>query len=81
MPLISYVRFTTQTSATAEIENRRAEEGITYRGVLEEELSVNPSKFTVLVNGSEVSDLDLEVSDGDAILLQPLKYSSGISVI
>ena len=77
MPLIPFVRFTTQTSDTAAKEARRVEEGTTYRDVLEEELLVNPAKFSVLVNGNGIEDLDATVKEGDEIRLLPRNYSSG----
>ena len=46
------------------------------RQVLEDELDVVPTKFTLYVNGAEV-DLDDEVQDGDELRLEARKYSSG----
>ena len=77
MPVITYVRYTTQQVNTSERENRRSEEGITYAEVLSDELGVNPSKFNLLVNGVVQDDLDAEVQNGDSLVLQPKKYSSG----
>jgi len=77
MPIINQIRYTTQTASSSERERRRSEEGTTYRDVLNDELCVNPDKFTVLVNGVAVTDLDVEVRENDHIQLQPKKYSSG----
>lgn len=78
MPRISdNVRFSARRSGSSEVEKYYVETGTTYRQVLEDELDVVPSKFTLYVNGSEVSDLDDEVQNGDELRLEARKYSSG----
>lgn len=77
MPAIVFVRYSVQMNEDSETVAYRSEEGITLREVLTEELGVNPSKHAVMVNGVESSDLDLEVQNGDRIVLTARKYSSG----
>ncbi|MBR4608764.1 MAG: MoaD/ThiS family protein [Lachnospiraceae bacterium] len=77
MPRISdNVRFSARRSGSSEVEKYYVETGTTYRQVLEDELDVVPTKFTLYVNGAEV-DLDDEVQDGDELRLEARKYSSG----
>ena len=76
MPAIVFVRYSVQMNEDSETVDYRSEEGITLREVLTEELGVNPSKHAVMVNGVESSDLDLEVQNGDRIVLTARKYSS-----
>lgn len=59
----------------------RSEEGITLQEVLTDELGVNPSKYAVLLNGIEVTDLNRQVANGDSIVLAAKKYSSGVASI
>lgn len=77
MPAIVFVRYSVQMNEDSETVDYRSEEGITLREVLTEELGVNPSKHAVMLNGSEANDLDLEVQNGDRIVLMAKKYSSG----
>ena len=77
MPAIVFVRYSVQMNEDSETVDYRSEEGITLREVLTEELGVNPSKHAVMVNGVESSDLDLEVQNGDHIVLTARKYYSG----
>ena len=79
MPRVDYVRFTVQKADSDQTENYRSEEGTSYREVLEDDLCVNVDKFTLYVNGAQCEDLDAEVSEGDALKLQPKKYSSGLA--
>jgi len=72
----NYVRCTIQTVSTSNPSRIMAEEGDTYRDVISEQITSNPNKFRVTVNGNEV-DIDDPVQDGDNIVLSPLNYKSG----
>lgn len=79
MPRIEQVRISVTRADSSEPENWRVEEGTTISEVLNDELCINSSKFSVYVNGGEVSDLSQVVRDGDQLSLQPKKYSSGLN--
>ena len=80
MPRIPYVRYTVQKADASTSENFRSEEGTTLKEMLEDDLCVTPSKFSVYVNGSPVSNIDeYEIQEGDSIKLQPKNYSSGFA--
>ena len=47
MPRVDFVRFTVQKADSSTAENYRSEEGTTIGELLENDLCVNPSKFSV----------------------------------
>lgn len=79
MPRVDQIRFSVTRADSSEAENWRVEDGTTISEVLNDELCVNPSKFTVFVNGGEVRDLSQVVREGDQLSLQPKNYSSGLT--
>ena len=76
MPRVEMVHYQVTKAGSERPESWYSESGMTYREVMSEELGVNPSKFTLYVNGSP-ADLDDTVQEGDSLDLQPQKYSSG----
>ncbi len=79
MPRIDQIRFSVTRADSSEAENWRVDEGTSISEILNDELCVNPSKFTVFVNGGEVTDLSRTVREGDQLSLQPKNYSSGLN--
>lgn len=77
MPRVDFVRYSVTRADSSNPESWKSEEGTTLSEVLNDELCINPAKFTVYVNGSQVSDLDRAVEEGDKIELQPKNYNSG----
>lgn len=77
MPRVDHVRYTITRADSSDPETWKSEAGTTLSEVLNDELCVNPAKFSVYLNGAQVSDLDREVHEGDNIWLQPRNYSSG----
>lgn len=81
MPLESdIIRYSTTLANSSTSERRYCDAGFTVREVLEDELCVNPDKFTVMVNGAPCTDLSREVEEGDSIALKPKGYNSGMSI-
>ena len=76
MPRIEQIRISVARNGE-NAENWRVEEGSSIQEVLESELCVNPAKFAIYVNGSQIDDLGRTLADGDQISLQPRNYSSG----
>lgn len=77
MPRVDFVRYFVTRADNSNPEAWKSEEGTTLAEVLNDELCINPNKFSVYVNGVPLTNFDCPVAEGDKIELQPKNYNSG----
>lgn len=71
-------RITLQPLDSAEAAPSVIQNGTTIGEFLDTYTNVNPSKVQILINGVATTDLSTELVHGDAVVLKPRNYSSGV---